>query len=398
MLGPRAAGTGVYIVGGTLFLIPLEESLGLSRSVASLLFAAGTLVNGATAIISGVLMDRFGPRKILIGSALISAAGYVLFSLSTNIVLVFIFYVGFISPFILNVAYNASAAFVNNWFDLKKATAMSLLQVGSGIGALILIPVLAFSIDAWGWRAAAVVGAGAILILGLPTALLSRDHPEEMGLLPDGAPSTSGKSAPLQVTGPTATEALRTPTFWLLTATVAAFGSAQTGMQIHFVPIMVWKGLDEIQGALVLAVMAASSIPMVIVMGWLADRFGRLNVIAGSSAVVMVGTGLLGVGGTDSSIWVAVFLTAPGYGLYPLMWSVVGQAFGRRAFSTIRGAIMGSVIPATVSLPFIAGVSFDRTDSYAITLWIMFVLWAAATALPLVTRLALTGQPAVAEN
>jgi MFS family permease len=390
MLGPRAAGTGVYIMGGTLFLIPLEESLGLNRSVASLLFAAGTLVSGATAIVSGALMDRLGPRKILIVSVLISAAGYLLFALSSNVALVFIFYVGLISPAILNVAYNASTAFVNNWFDRQKATAMSLLQVGSGVGAMILIPALAFSIDAWGWRYAAIVGAGAVLVLGLPTALLSRDHPEEMGLLPDGVAPDPVGSGPLQMTGPTAREALKTPTFWMLTATVAAFGAAQTGMQVHFVPIMVWRGFDEIEGALVLTVSAAASIPMVVIMGWLADRLGRLRVVAASSAVVLSGIMLLILTDPIWTIWVAALLIAPGYGMYPLLWALVGQAFGRRSFSTIRGAIMGAVIPTTVGLPLIAGVSFDLTDSYAPTLWSMAALWAVSATVPLVTKIKLT--------
>ena len=387
MLGPRAAGTGVYIMGGTLFLIPLEESLGLSRSVASLLFAAGTLVNGATAILSGVLMDRFGPRKILIVSVLIATIGYVLFALSNNVVLVFIFYVGLISPVILNVAYNASAAFVNNWFDRQKATAMSLLQVGSGVGALILIPALAFSIDAWGWRYAAIVGAGAILVLGLPTALLSRNHPEEMGLLPDGVAPDPVGSGPLQMTGPTAREAIKTPTFWMLTATVAAFGAAQTGMQVHFVPIMVWKGIDEIEGALVLTVSAASSIPMVVIMGWLADRLGRLRVVAATSVIVLSGIMLLILTDPTWTIWVAALLIAPGYGMYPLLWALVGQAFGRRSFSTIRGAMMGAVLPVTVGLPLIAGITFDLTDSYAPTLWAMAALWAVSATVPLVAKI-----------
>jgi len=387
MLGPRAAGTGVYIMGGTLFLIPLEESLGLSRSVASLLFAAGTLVNGATAILSGVLMDRFGPRKILIVSVLIATIGYVLFALSNNVVLVFIFYVGLISPVILNVAYNASAAFVNNWFDRQKATAMSLLQVGSGVGALILIPALAFSIDAWGWRYAAIVGAGAILVLGLPTALLSRNHPEEMGLLPDGVAPDPVGSGPLQMTGPTAREAIKTPTFWMLTATVAAFGAAQTGMQVHFVPIMVWKGIDEIEGALVLTVSAASSIPMVVIMGWLADRLGRLRVVAATSVIVLSGIMLLILTDPTWTIWVAALLIAPGYGMYPLLWALVGQAFGRRSFSTIRGAMMGAVLPVTGGLPLIAGITFDLTDSYAPTLWAMAALWAVSATVPLVAKI-----------
>ncbi len=385
MLGPRAAGTGTYILGGTLFVLPLEESLGIQRGVSSFLFASSTVVTGISAPISGALMDRYGPRRILLVSVLVSAAGYVLFATSVNLAMVFIFYAGVISLVVLNVAFNASTTFVNNWFVRSKATALSLLQVGSGMGALLILPILAFAIDAWGWREAALVSAGAILVLGLPAALFARNTPEETGLLPDGAPPVAaGESA---ISGPELStgSALKTGRFWLLAGGAMAFGGAQAGLQIHFVPIMVWKGMDAVEGALLLTLMAFASTPMALVSGWLADRVGRMVVAATVSVVVAGGVVLLNLGGPAWTTWLAVVLIAPSSGMYPLVWASLGDAVGRRSFSTIRGLVMTFQIGGTFGIPIIIGILFETTGGYTSALWIIVALWGVAALLQVQT-------------
>jgi MFS family permease len=380
MLGPRAGGTGVFILGGTLFVIPLEESLGLQRSTTALLFALGSMMAGISAIASGAMMDRYGPRLVLLGSVLISAIGYLLFALAPNTIVLFIVFIFVISPVVLNVAFNASAAYINNWFDRSKATAMSILQVGSGLGAIIILPALAFAIDSWNWRIAAVVGAAFIVVFGLPAALFSRNTPEELGLLPDGEEWTPEANA-ATVSEPTTNEALRTRSFWFLVASVFCFGGAQAALSIHFVPIMVWKGIDEVEGAFILTVMAVVSTPAVLIMGPLADRLGRLKVAGLTSVLVAVGVVLLILSDGRITIWGAALIMAPNFGMYPLIWAALGHAFGRKAFSTIRGGVMALQAPATLGLPILGGVLFDSMGSYASVLWIIACLWAAAAAL-----------------
>jgi len=380
MLGPRAGGTGVYILGGTLFVIPLEESLGLQRSTSALLFAMGSMMAGLSAVASGAIMDRYGPRLVLLGSVLVSALGYFLFAAAPNTVVLFIVFVFVISPVILNVAFNASAAYVNNWFNQYKATAMSVLQVGAGVGALIIVPTLAFSIDTWNWRIAAVISAGFVLALGLPAALFSRNTPEELNMMPDGETWTVEAST-ITIAEPTTKQAFRTRSFWFLVASVLCFGGAQAGLQIHFVPIMVWKGLDEVEGALILTVMALVSTPAVLIMGPLADRLGRLTVAGITSLMVAAVIILLNLSDARMGIWGAALIMAPNFGMYPLIWAALGHAFGRKAFSTIRGSVMALQVPGTLGMPILGGTLFDATGSYASVLWIIAGLWAAAATL-----------------
>ena len=381
MLGPRAAGTGIFIVGSTLFIIPLEESLGINRGVSALLFALSGLVGGLSAPLSGALMDRYGPRRVLLVSVAVMALGYVGFALSPNIVVVFIVFLVPIGLTSLNVAFNGSSGLINNWFDRLKATAMSAMQVGSGLGVLALVPALALIIEASGWRVAAFASAGAVLLLGFPATWASRDTPEEMGLLPDGARAPEGGAPPAaQDGGVSAQAAMRTPTFWLITGAAFCFGGATAGLGIHFVPIMDWKGIDPVSAALMLTVSTAFGAVIALAAGRLADRFSPSLVAA--IVALAAGTGVVTINVAEATwaIWAGALFVSASFSLYSLLWAAVGRAFGRRAYSTIRGSVMAGSIGGTTGAPILAGFLFERTDSYGLALWLIVGLWVAAAA------------------
>ncbi|MEX2599264.1 MAG: MFS transporter, partial [Dehalococcoidia bacterium] len=389
MLGPRAAGVGIYVFGNTLFILPLEESLGIPRTISSLLFALGILASGLASLVSGILIDRFGPRKVLLVSVITSSAGYVLFGLSTHIVILFIAFLGPISLTVLNVTFNSSSGIINNWFERYKATAFSVLQAGAGLGAFFIVPLLAFSIDQWDWRAGAMLAAAVIIVLGLPAYLFSRDTPEEMGLRPDG-------DRPIRDTSPehvsrgqggglTTREAIRTPSFWFLIASAIFFGGGAVGVQVHFVPIMVWKGVDEVQAGLMLTVMALAGMPLVLLAGWFADRIDRLIAGAGVCAAVGLGVLIINLSSPGWVLWLAVPLFATHMGIFAIAWAAVGEMFGRRAYSTIRGGIMAAQSVCNTVVPVLFGVLYDRTDDYTIALWLAVGLWAGAGLLLAIT-------------
>ena len=395
MLGPRTAGNGVYILGNTLFVIPLEESMGLGRSVSSLMFALGGVIGGITAPISGILMDRWGPRRVLIVSVLIGCLGYFLLSLAPNIFVLFIVFLGPISLVMLNVAFNASSGIINNWFDKYKSTAFSLMQGGSGLGSLLIIALLAYSIDNWGWRIASLIAAVLVLIVGLPTAYASKNPPEELGLRPDGVRKLSDSSNQnltgsyreysMELEGMSTRQATKTIGFWMLAISSTIFGGAIATLGIHFVPIMVWKGLSEVQGAWMLTCLALGSAFTVVIVGTMADRYGRLKI--SSLACIFLGLAIfcLRIEGTGISLWSAVIILSASSCLYPLTWSIVGELFGRKSYSTIRGYMMAVQSFGTLTMPLIAGYYYDETSDYALTLSVLGALWFIAAVLLFIT-------------
>ncbi len=395
MIGPRSAGNGVYILGNTLFVIPLEESLGLGRSVSSLMFALGGVIGGISAPVSGILMDRWGPRRVLIISVLIGCIGYFLLGLAPNILILFLIFLGPISLVMLNVAFNASSGIINNWFDRYKFTAFSLMQGGSGLGSLIIITVLAYSIDSWGWRTASGIAGLLVLAIGLLTAYASRNTPEELGLEPDGTNKSVSGSQELPIRkakrylvvleGMDSMQAMKTIRFWILAISSTIFGGAIATLGIHFVPIMVWKGLTEVQGAMMLTFLALGSAFTVIFVGTLADRYGRLLIASIACIFLGIAIFILRLGGTGISLWIAVAVLSASSCLYPLTWSIVGELFGRKSYSTIRGYMMAVQSVGTLVMPLIAGFYYDSTEDYSLTLMVLTVLWMMAAVLLFVT-------------
>jgi len=395
MIGPRSAGNGVYILGNTLFVIPLEESLGLGRSVSSLMFALGGVIGGISAPVSGILMDRWGPRRVLIISVLIGCIGYFLLGLAPNILILFLIFLGPISLVMLNVAFNASSGIINNWFDRYKSTAFSLMQGGSGLGSLIIITVLAYSIDSWGWRTASGIAGLLVLAIGLPTAYASRNTPEELGLQPDGTnksvsgsqelPIRKAKGYLVVLEGMDSMQAMKTIRFWMLAISSTIFGGAIATLGIHFVPIMVWKGLTEVQGAMMLTFLALGSAFTVIFVGTLADRYGRLLIASIACIFLGIAIFILRLGGTGISLWIAVAVLSASSCLYPLTWSIVGELFGRKSYSTIRGYMMAVQSVGTLVMPLIAGFYYDSTEDYSLTLMVLTILWMMAAVLLFVT-------------
>ena len=172
--------------------------------------------------------------------------------------------------------------------------------------------------------------------------------------------------------------ALRTSTFWIMAASLTLFGGAIGALGIHFVPVMVWKGLTEVEGALMLTLWALSSVGTIVLVGWLADQLGRLRV--GGAACLVIGGGvvLLNLGGSGVTLWIAVFLLSASSGLFPVMWSALGEVFGRSSYSTIRGYMMAAQSIGTLGTPIMVGMSFDSTGSYTFPLTILSVMWAGA--------------------
>jgi len=373
----------------------LEESLGLGRSVSSLMFALGGVIGGISAPVSGILMDRWGPRRVLIISVLIGCIGYFLLGLAPNILILFLIFLGPISLVMLNVAFNASSGIINNWFDRYKSTAFSLMQGGSGLGSLIIITVLAYSIDSWGWRTASGIAGLLVLAIGLPTAYASRNSPEELGLQPDGTnksvsgsqelPIRKAKGYLVVLEGMDSMQAMKTIRFWMLAISSTIFGGAIATLGIHFVPIMVWKGLTEVQGAMMLTFLALGSAFTVIFVGTLADRYGRLLIASIACIFLGIAIFILRLEGTGISLWIAVAVLSASSCLYPLTWSIVGELFGRKSYSTIRGYMMAVQSVGTLVMPLIAGFYYDSTEDYSLTLMVLTVLWMMAAVLLFVT-------------
>jgi MFS family permease len=362
-------------------------------------FSVTMLVFAVTGTPSGWFLDRFGVRVTFSTGLLIMASGLFLTSRMTSLRQFYLFYGVWTGLGITMLGLTLHSVVISRWFDRqgRRGLAIGLAFAGTGIGILILAPLLERTITAGGWPAAYRLLAGALLFIGLPLAvLLMRDFPIHLGLRPDGAdgprrpqsssPPTSNSSPtahPVPTTQWTLGSASRTLTFWLIMVSGMLSLFTLRMVSVHQVAHFVDKGVARLTAATVFGSAGVVTAAAFVVFGNLSDRMGRdvafyLGAVAQISALVLlillwegapVGllyayAGLWGVGeGSRSGLLTALASDKfPG----PSLGSIVGTL---GAFFGL-GAAVGS---------WLAGFIYDVSGSYLVAFQIALAATVVAT-------------------
>ena len=371
----NAIGTGTYWLGFSVFFLPIQRDLEISRAAASIPFSLSRIVSAITNPFLGIYLDRIGPTRMLLAAALLVGLGFVLIGLSVNYLMFLLVFVFILTPGMQGGLDTPTTATVSRWFVKKRAAALSLGSVGYALGGVVLTPLLALSVVHFGWRPTAIVTGIAIALVVAPLSRAIRGSPEEKGLQPDGAPVTPLTPQGAHVRGyiPASSddlslkEALRTPTFWCLATSYGIRGMVWNGIMIHIVGIMVWKGMEESTAAPLLGVFPLMWIPATLTMGWLASKWPKQKIAAVAGLVNAVGL-LLFLSFDSITLWhvLLIFaLFAPSEGSWALAWAMLADQFGRRSFGAVRGSMQAVFSVMGIGAPFYSGWVYDRTESYA---------------------------------
>ena len=377
----RFVGSGIGIYGRGVLLIPMEEDLGVGRDMISLVFAATILPPALLGPIGGRLMDRFGGRSVLVISSIIAGLGFVTLLWVNSFFALVLVYIGLIS-----LAYNwciwqAPTAITNNWFLRNKALGLSILSAGVGAGGLVLVPVAEFLVDAYGWRNASAIGGLALVVAGISVGIIVRNRPSEKGLEPDGIPAPTSGSPNRESWGFTARQAMRTPLFWLMLVGAVLWLAIELSMQLHFFPLLVSKGASTTAAAWFTSLFAALTLPGVLLVGWLSDRFDGRYVLSVFGLFLAAAMGVLLVTGSAPGYLLATLLLAPVDAIWPVLWAVIGREYGPAFYNTIRGTIYGFILYGSLAWQYLPGVVFERTGSYDLWLIAMIVVALITTAI-----------------
>jgi MFS family permease len=368
----RILGGGLHQYGFTVFFLPVTNELGLSRAATSLAFSLARAQGSFASPLVGYLVDRYGPKPMMITAALLAGVGYILFSWVHDYTSFLVVYLGVISISFTAGFVHAPTIVANSWFIRLRARAMTVVSAAVPVGGAIITPALAVLIRTMGWRHAALISGSLFLLVGVPLTLMVRKSPESMGMAPDGEPLESADTRATSIDKPTrlsdrhvtATQALRSPIFWTLIVSMTARSAAFTTVTTHFIPIMVWKGLSQTEASVLLAGFAIVNLPFHFFLGWIGDFVNKPKLTA-----ICMFLGVISVLPMQwtSSLWALWFFT----GLYsvldasiPVFWAAVGDFFGRKSFGTIRGNMNLFYTWGSILGPFIAGAVYDRTQSY----------------------------------
>ena len=373
----RILGGGLYFYGFSVFFLPLSTDLGLSRAATSLVFSLARAQGAFEGPVAGYFMDRYGPRPLMMLAILMTSAGHLLLSGVHSYFTLLLVYMGVVSLSFHAGFMDAPMVIANTWFIRKRTIAMALISGSIGIGGFLFTPLLSAAVHTFGWRQAAF-GCGLVFLsLGLPLALLVRRSPESMGLRPDGDPSIA-RHGEIQSKGhPAAHEevnfsllaALRTSPFWLLTLATGVRIVILSAVNVHYIPLMVWKGSSEQRAAFFLAAQAFMSLPSHVIFGIIADRVDKPKLMASCMLLAIAAVVLLIYTESEWGLLLFIALFSAVESTFPVNWSTVGEFFGRKNFAKIRGTMSLIQTWGSVIGPVAAGAIYDSTQSYTILLW-----------------------------
>ncbi len=360
-------GTSQYLFG--VLVDPVGQEFGWSRASISGAFSLSVVLAGFLGVPIGRLLDQRGARLLMtIGSAV---AGLSLLGLAATHTLwqFYLLWAGGLGLATALTFYPVTFTVVANWFARRRGSALALLTLVGGLASPVFVPLAGVLVSHLGWRGTLIVCGLAQLAIALPLhALLLRRHPEDMGLLPDGAPAPPQPAT--ELAGIAQKAALRSPAFWTMTVAIALTSLAVNVILVHQVAYLISRGQSGVLAASVAGLVGLSSLPGRYVLNLLSDSVGAQRLLALCLAVMALGALLLLHG--DSFVWLVAYIVVYGAafgGVSPLRAGVMADQFGRREYGAITAAQGVPVALCAAGGPLLAGWLYDVLGRYDLAFW-----------------------------
>src|SRR5262245_25919391 len=344
----------ILVYSFAVLVKPLAAEFGWSRETVSAAYSVMALTAAMSAPLLGLLVDRYGPRRVAVPCVLLCGLGIAsLSALTASRVHMYGVFT------LLGVAGIGTSALVysravSTWFDARRGFAISIVISGGALASITHPPTTDALVRAIGWRQACLVLGSLVLVIGLPTVLsFVRERTSTRGVQradADGLP---------------ARDALRSWIFWVLLLVIGGATVAVNAVIVHLPALFTDRGVSTSRAALALSLMGGASLTGRLLTGWLMDRFRGTRVSFALLVIAAAGILLLSRPGSFSTGLAAVGLVGFGLGgeldVTPFLLS---RYFGLRALSTLYGFAWTAMGIAGATGPILMGRAFDATGSY----------------------------------
>jgi MFS family permease len=346
-----------------VFLLPIEQSVGWSKTAVSFSMTVAFLVMGASGFGWGALSDKIGARPVLLMGNTLAGFGLIMASRAESVLAFQIWYGG-----VIGVAagsfFPPLIATTIGWFEKHRGLAVSLVSVGIGVAPMTVSPFAEWLIANYGWREAQFITGVAVLVLLLPMSFLIRRPP---AISPDAADVPQGVAAPAQLEPPNMTvgQALRTPQFIVLALVFFACCACHAGPIFHTVSFAQLCGIAPAFAVTIYSVEGVGGLFGRVALGIAGDRFGVKPTLIVGLLIQAVGAGAYLYAANLEFFYAVAFIFGFAYGGVMPLYAVLARDYFR---PNIMGAVFGAA--AMISSlgmalgPAIGGWIYDTWNAY----------------------------------
>ena len=366
-----STGPGQFAFGALgLFMIPLNEEFGWSRTEVSLALTCFTAALAVSIPYIGKLVDQYGSRKILLPSFIVFAVLLALIPVLANrlrILFVLFALIGSLGAGANALPYLRT---ISAWFDRRRALALGIAMGGSGMGYVYVPPAVQYMIDAHGWRSAYFMLAAVTLIVAVPLVyfvlreaplkkdLAGIDELREQSIAAQSAPHT-----PLSLL-------LRRPLLWQLFLIFCLLSFTLYGVLSHLAPMLRDRGMSAASAALAQSTLGLALVLSRVIIGYVMDRIFAPFVAVSCFLLSAVGVSLLAIGAIDSLAFIAAVCIGISMGAeIDMLAFLTGRYFGVENFGRVYGILFTSFLIGTSIGPVAYGMAYETLGSY---IWVLF--------------------------
>jgi len=360
---------GIVFYGFPVFYPALAESLGFSRSQLTQGFLLGFLIVGLPfGLVAGAVIDRLGARWIILAGAALVGTSLMLMGFMTMLWHYELLCIMEVSGYVL-AGPIANQVLVARWFEARRGRAMGYAYLGLGLGGVVSPLLVNFLIRTFGWRHSLEFLGALIMVVLIPVGIgLTRSAPADLGLLPDGADISLNMTANLDTVGSATTplqSAIRSLNFWLILAGSTLVVGAIGAVIQHLILFLKDQGYSAAMASRFFTALLTASLGGRVLVGYLADRFRKKNIMALFYGLLSLSILLLNL--PHHAVVIGVFVLIFGFSMgadYMLIPLATAECFGTASLGKILALIIMGYSLGQWGAPWIAGKIFDARQSY----------------------------------